>query len=904
MLHYGATGFALQSPLARTASDMQRVASYCNLLITALGLHIGETTLRGTLVFEQALGSSVLDGWFAHDAKARATRQRSMVEAWLTQLAGIQNATTIVQTIDRWNAALPAGQEVLLTTPAAAGAQKPDILTTLRYSDQCGNGSGMGCWSNPAAWTPMSLALTQLSGTWIGPDYRDLTVAVAYGFSAATQFGVVYQMELASLQPNFRPRAAAAIDAVNADAQNLGLRNVVLGAVVDGSVAVVSNMTTCGDGCLAGATAQIQSSALATAVNGATGVFNGTDFDGQAVTIGYGPAPLSALGLAVRAPMGIFYTNLDTAVGNAFVAVNDGTPGSLELMVAAPVDGTMEWMNPHFFKCNGTVCNEGPDYFTSSRLAAVDCQNGVVDELDYRGVSVISGYACVPAISGGIVVKIDYNEIVADGVAVVTDFVNLKNAEFGASSQELLVVQLREGSTVATSGADVTYLSTFREQGIKKCSADGVCLAGQDVLRALNNQSGFVETFDYTDTPVSSAYSFVSGLNIGIILQINSAELDAPSVHTALELAGCSALSLLVSMVLLWYLSSRLLRSMDNAWEGGKQALQKEKQQFAGVIQNMYPASVAKRLLAGEASIIYNVEFATVFFSDICDFTTVSNGISPEELIRFLGYVYGTMDVVADYYRIYKVKTIGDAYLGVAGLPGTEAVSASQALDTVYFATVCTALFGPRFIHPEEGAILAVTSRVLFGGERTPQQRYRGQTALPVAQANPTADGPPQCVMRVGIATGPVTAGLLQGKAPFFDIWGKTVNLASRLESTGVPGRIQLAESTHSAVMRTKDAPFTFDKRHKVLCKGFGHVSAYFLATSTFAPPKDLLAKLRIEPFQEEFLFQGLVGAIKVSTNSKGSATGSQKDTASKHSSKSSEKSGGAMRIDGSTNHR
>jgi len=148
----------------------------------------------------------------------------------------------------------------------------------------------------------------------------------------------------------------------------------------------------------------------------------------------------------------------------------------------------------------------------------------------------------------------------------------------------------------------------------------------------------------------------------------------------------------------------------------------------------------------------------------------------------------------------------------------------------------------------------------------------------------------PRCIMRYGIAAGPITAGVLPGKTPLFDVWGKTVNLASRMESSGVPGRVQITEQVHRLVIKATDNPFTFDAKHKVMCKGFGSVAAYFVSTCSRPPPRDLLTQLAIKPNHGRFFFDSGIPAARLMRGTESnshSGTGSTGDRQSVHSSAS-----------------
>jgi len=518
--------------------------------------------------------------------------------------------------------------------------------------------------------------------------------------------------------------------------------------------------------------------------------------------------------------------------------------------------------------------------------------------LDYRGQQVIAGYACVPALQGGIAIKVDQQEVNTYGIDLAVQMADFDSeVYFAGSSTEVLVGQTNPGVAVPQSAADYTILSVMKN--CPNCTG-----LSPQMLSALQQTTGVETAPTYNGMWVVGAYAYIAELGIGLVFQTSAATADATNVSLAWRLAGCSIAAVVISMGLMALLTNRLLRSMDQAWVEGKRAVVVEKQQFCRVIEAMYPPQVARRVLLGETHIVYQVNNACVFFSDIYEFTATCNSLQPEELIHFMSYTFGSMDVAAEHFHVHKVKTIGDAYLGISGLPGTEPVYGGAVQDMLLFANCCAQVFSGRYNHSEDGAILDVASRALFSRRRggkgpaeeleDPRQRY-----LP--GATPSGDAATDltdvhCVMRYGVATGPVTAGVLQGKTPLFDVWGKTVNLASRMESTGVPGRIQVSEGVYQMAIKQKAQTFTFDPRHKVFCKGFGHVSAYFINTCHTPPPKALLQRMRIKPNLGHFYFDPAVPGFKAAHKGTNSGpSGSHGSTSDKQSSHSSENPGVMM---------
>ena len=199
------------------------------------------------------------------------------------------------------------------------------------------------------------------------------------------------------------------------------------------------------------------------------------------------------------------------------------------------------------------------------------------------------------------------------------------------------------------------------------------------------------------------------------------------------------------------------------------------------LLLNILPKSIADRLKAGENTIADSLPEVTVLFADLVDFTTLAGKISSRELIRLLDEIFTAFDGLAWDQGLEKIKTIGDSYMVVGGLPT------------------------PRADHAEAIAELALN-----------MQAASRKLLLP--------DGTP-IRLRIGINTGPVIAGVI-GKHKFsYDLWGDTVNIASRMESHGRPGQIQLAQATYER-LRGK---YAFQRRGQIQIKGKGRLSAWFL---------------------------------------------------------------------------
>lgn len=209
--------------------------------------------------------------------------------------------------------------------------------------------------------------------------------------------------------------------------------------------------------------------------------------------------------------------------------------------------------------------------------------------------------------------------------------------------------------------------------------------------------------------------------------------------------------------------------------------VEREKARADQLLSQIFPAHIKNRLTAGERVIADSNSEVTVVFADLVGFSSLTKRLTPGHLVELLDKLFSAFDDISEKFGVEKIKTIGDSYMAVSGLAGSVARNTETILDMTL-------------------ELVAAVDRV-SKAER-----------IPIG-------------VRVGVATGHAVSGVLGAKRNHFDVWGETVNIASRMEASGIEGKVQVSEQTYWRYNQS----FEFEERGEIEVKGHGKLKTYIL---------------------------------------------------------------------------
>lgn len=442
-------------------------------------------------------------------------------------------------------------------------------------------------------------------------------------------------------------------------------------------------------------------------------------------------------------------------------------------------------------------------------------------------------FMAAPIIDQGVVTGVLVAELSIDEIdAIITGSRRWRNEGFGATGEAYLV---GPDFLVRSSGRSffenpAAYFAELKAGGASDADIAAIGRYGSPILHqhadtlatraAIGGVDGTGQLADYRGVPTLASWGpvRVSGVTWGIVAKIDSSEAFAPVYRLERDLLIVGAIAFLVVVVTGAWLSRSLLGPLRELTAGVRRFAAGDHEAhvpvrtrdeigqlclaFNGMIDdinqknvviaaknreneelllNVLPAPIANRLRGGEQGIADGFAEVTVAFADLVGFTALSSEMPPADVVTLLNGLFTRFDVAASELGIEKIKTVGDAYMAVCGLPVPVPNHAERMVRMAI-----------RMVHiTREHAMEHGVSMKL----------------------------------RVGINSGPVVAGVIGKSKYIYDLWGDTVNLASRMESGGIPDSIQVTRPVYE---KLKDQ-FVFEARGEIEVKGKGHVEAWVL---------------------------------------------------------------------------
>ena len=400
-----------------------------------------------------------------------------------------------------------------------------------------------------------------------------------------------------------------------------------------------------------------------------------------------------------------------------------------------------------------------------------------------------------------------------EAVIVGQDYLLRTNARQYLENPEAYLARLKENGVSEEKLDRIrTYKTTILQTSAKFPSVTAA-LAGKEGTTIERNARGRGTASLVAYTPLH-----IEGLNWAIASRMFLTEALKPVSEMQRLFSWWGAGLLLLTVVAAWYMTRQILRpvnalvaaakevaagdltahvewkykdelgilsdtfnSMTKSIREKTELIEQKNRENEALLLNILPPEIATRLKGGEHEIADSFADVTVLFGDLVGFTALSSETSAAEIVDMLNGLFSLFDEAAHDLGIEKIKTIGDCYMAVCGLPS------------------------PCSDHAERMALMALRMR-----DATEQYgKERGQNLC----------------LRIGLNSGPVVAGVIGATKFIYDLWGDTVNLASRMESTGVPGEIQVTRSVYE---RLKDS-FEFENRGVVQVKGKGEIETWLL---------------------------------------------------------------------------
>jgi len=452
---------------------------------------------------------------------------------------------------------------------------------------------------------------------------------------------------------------------------------------------------------------------------------------------------------------------------------------------------------------------------------------------DPAGGGVPTAYIATPIYDQNKMIAVLAMEISGDEIdRIMTNSCHWQQDGLGLTGETYLVGPhnlLRSSSRFFLEDPDA-YYESLRSTGVASDRIEAIKRNGSPVLQqevrskavaaALGGVEGIDSVIGYRGLPALTSYQplNVLGVTWALIAKIDESEAFAPVKELRNKLLLLSAAILLAVLLLSGWMVGRLMRPIYALTDGARKmslgdhsvrvpvesrdelgklseafnemagrieeksaAIERKNKENESLLLNILPGPIADRLRGGEQGIADQFAEVSVLFADIVGFTTLAGTIPAGEVVDFLNGLFTKFDAAAQHLGIEKIKTIGDAYMAVCGLPAANKNHAQRMVQM---------------------AVSMIHIAREYGKDRGIKLQ-----------------------LRIGVNSGPVVAGVIGQNKFIYDLWGDTVNLASRMESLGAPDAVQVTRAVHDAV---KDQ-FPFKPRGEIEVRGKGKTETWIL---------------------------------------------------------------------------
>lgn len=326
------------------------------------------------------------------------------------------------------------------------------------------------------------------------------------------------------------------------------------------------------------------------------------------------------------------------------------------------------------------------------------------------------------------------------------------------------------------------------ETGRRQADMEKILKEKEKEIAAMSDEQARLELLYSRQRNILDSLSMRS-LRDSMALALSQAEAQQQSALLATERSRRNLLMALALLVIIiaggLYARYRGVSRYNALLKGKNEEILAGQKRSEELLLNILPAAIAAELKQSGVAQARQYEQATVLFTDFVGFSRIANTVSAERLVADLDYCYGQFDKITEKYRLEKIKTIGDSYMCAGGLPESDTDHAQR-------------------------MVRAALEMQTFLKDWNAQRVQRGEAPLEA---------------RIGIHTGPLVAGVVGYRKFAYDIWGDTVNIASRVESAGEPGRVNISETTFQLV---KDQ-FACDFRGILPVKNLPPIAMYYV---------------------------------------------------------------------------